>query len=168
MTTTTAATASRPTRVALDLDARLALVDAAMTVRLDEAAVAFEVNTAHLPDTGAIPHITAAPILPPAACPYTNPVAALLHDARVLLEERGWCAGSMHGEDRQLCLYGALRTAGAGGSHIDTAMTVLLEAIRRDFPDAVSVPAWNDAHGTARTATRYLDQAAGLAHDDRQ
>lgn len=162
MTIATLAPASAPE--ILDLDARLALVDAAMTVRLDQAAVAFEVNTAHLPAADPIPHITAAPILPPPAHPYTTPVAALLHDARVLLEERGWCAGSMHGEDRQLCLYGALRTAGAGGSHVDSAMTVLLEAIRRDFPNVVSVPDWNDAHGTDRSATRYLDQAAGLAH----
>ncbi|MDF2709308.1 MAG: hypothetical protein K0R62_4960, partial [Nonomuraea muscovyensis] len=147
----------------LDLDARLALTEAAMTLRLDQAAVAFEVNTAHLPAADPIPHIAAAPILPPPTRPYATPVAALLHDVRLLLEERGWCAGSMHGEDRQLCLYGALRAAAVGGGPLDQAMTALLEAIRRDYPDAVSVPAWNDQHGTARLAARYLDRATELA-----
>ena len=78
-----------PTEIAapqapLSLEERLVLVNTAMTMRLDQAAVAYEVNTAHIgtvpvdladvitvPD--ALPHTT--PALPPTL--YRTPVAAL-------------------------------------------------------------------------------------------
>ncbi|MFJ6729401.1 hypothetical protein ACIQPQ_31315 [Streptomyces sp. NPDC091281] len=167
MTTITRPPATQPPVLDLDLDTRLALVDAAMAVRLDQAAVAFEVNTAHLPAGDPVPHITAAPI-PPPANPYSTPVARLLHDARIRLETDGWCAGSMRGEGRQVCLYGAIRAAAAGTGPVDGVMAVLLEVIRRDLPHVVSVPDWNDRHGTAPAAARYLDLAAHLAHTRNQ
>ncbi|MFM9703612.1 DUF6197 family protein [Streptomyces galilaeus] len=159
----TAAVLAPASPAVLDLDARLALTEAAMTLRLDQAAVAFEVNTAHLPAADPIPYIDAAPILPAPTCPHSSPVAAALHAALLRLEDGGWCAGAMRGEQRQTCLYGAVRATTSNPSLVDDAMAILLDVIRRDFPDAESVPAWNDRHGTARLAGRYLDRAAELA-----
>jgi hypothetical protein len=148
---------------ALDLETRLVLADAAMNVRLANASAAIEVNTAHIA-IDPIPHVDAAPILPTPASPYSSPVAAVLHAALLRMEEGGWCAGAMRGEQQQTCPYGAIRAVTTDPSRVDDAMAILLEVIRRDFPDAESVPAWNDWHGTARLAARYLGRAAELAN----
>lgn len=157
--TATLAPAATPV---LDLDARLALRGALMDERIAYASAAIEVNTAHIP-IDPIPHVDAAPILPAPACPYSSPVAAVLHAAMLRMENGGWCAGAMRGEEQQTCLYGAVRATTTNPSLVDDAMAILLDVIRRDFPDAESVPAWNDRHGTARLAGRYLDRAAELA-----
>ena len=164
MTTRTLTRAAAPP--ALDLETRLALTEAAMTVRLDEAAVALEVRTAHLPAAEPIPHIDAAPAHIPAAerCPYTTPLAATLHRARLRLETSGWCTGALRDEQGAACLLGAIRAEAGSRDQADDAGALLLEAIRRDFPDAESVPAWNDRRATTWLAGRYLDRAAELAH----
>jgi hypothetical protein len=164
MTTRTLTRAAAP--AVLDLDARLALTEAAMSVRLDEAAVAFEVRTAHLPAADPISHIDAVPAVTPAvaSCPYTTPIAATLHRARLRLEAGGWCTGALRDEQGAACLLGAIRAEAGSRGQADDAAAVLLEAIRRDFPDAESVPAWNDRRATTWLAGRYLDRAAELAH----
>ncbi|WP_405964824.1 hypothetical protein OG713_34815 [Streptomyces sp. NBC_00723] len=161
----TTQTATRPTTPVVDLETRLALADAAMNVRLANASAAIEVNTAHIP-IDPIPHVDAAPLLAPAVapCPYRTAVAAVLWRARNHLADRGWCIGALRDEQGAICLMGAIRAAAPGGSLADNAMSVLLEAIRRDFPRADSVPAWNDSRGTPYLADRYLDRAAELAH----
>lgn len=157
--TATLAPAATPV---LDLDARLALRGALIDERIAYASAAIEVNTAHIP-IDPIPHVDATPILSAPACPYSSPVANALHAAMVRLEGGGWCAGAMRGEQQQTCLYGAIRAVTTDPSLVDDAMAILLDVIRADFPDVASVPDWNDRHGTARLAGRYLDQAAGLA-----
>ncbi|MFJ9740838.1 hypothetical protein [Streptomyces sp. NPDC101166] len=166
MITQTRQTAT-PTVPVLDLDARLALIDAAMTVRLDQAAVEHEVRIAHLPGADPIPHIDAPPVLAPAAapCPYSTPLARTLHRARVRLETGGWCTGALRDEEGAACLLGAVRAEAGSRDQADGAAAVLLEAIRRDFPHAESVPAWNDNRATPWLAARYLDRAAELAHN---
>lgn len=168
MTTTTLAPASPPP--ALDLDARLALVDVEMTARLDQAAVAFEVNTAHIagadpiPDTAEIVPLT--PTLTPAN-PYTTPLAALLHRARTYIETHGWLQGGLR-EDvgMRRCPLGAIRIEAPGSRHLaDDASVLLLEAIQRDFPDAATVPSWNDQQTSPALVLLYLDRAAQLAAD---
>jgi hypothetical protein len=148
-----------------DLDARLAMVGALMTGRLDEAAVAFEVNTAHIPPTP-LPEITAPlPLTPTAApCPYNTPVAATLHRARLRLEIGGWCAGQLRDEQGAACLIGVIRSEAGSRGEADDACVLLLEAIRRDFPNAETVPSWNDARRDPRLPARYLERAAELAH----
>ncbi|MDX2622720.1 hypothetical protein PV356_24855, partial [Streptomyces sp. WI03-5b] len=47
----TASTKAAAQPVELSLEERLTLVETAMTVRLDEANAAYEVNTAHIPTT---------------------------------------------------------------------------------------------------------------------
>lgn len=150
----------------LDLDARLALVGAAMSSRLDQAAVAFEVNTAHIASADPIPEITAPlPLTPTSApCPYPTPIAATLHRARLRLDAGGWCTGQLRDEQGAACLIGVIRAEARSRGEADDACVLLLEAIRRDFPNAETVPSWNDARRDPRLPALYLDRAATLAN----
>ncbi|MFH9677431.1 hypothetical protein ACH4L5_34910 [Streptomyces sp. NPDC017405] len=152
----------------LTLEERLTLVNAAMTARLDEAAVAYEVNTAHIPtepvDLADIVTVPLTPTLPPPPQPYPTPVAALLQRAHHRLLTGGWCSGALVDEDGARCMLGAIRAEARGDSRLEAdAVSVLLDAIRRTFGDVDSVPSFNDAHGSARVPLRMVDQAAGLA-----
>ncbi|MEV5176847.1 hypothetical protein AB0L10_38545 [Streptomyces flaveolus] len=153
----------------LSLDARLAAVEAAMTVKLDEAAVAHEVRTAHIytepVDLADIITVPLTPTLqPPKQLPAT-PVAALLARAHARMETDGWCAGALTDESGAVCLLGAIRKEAGGDRGLEAdAASVVLDAIRRKFGDHVeSVPAFNDAHGTGRTPLRMLGEAALMA-----
>ncbi|MGQ5576309.1 DUF6197 family protein [Streptomyces sp. ECR3.8] len=161
MTTTTRPAASP----ALTIDERLAFASLAMDARLAEAAVAYEVNTAHLPVADPIPAVTAPPLIhpAPAPCPYSTPIAATLHRARVRLETGGWCTGQLRDEQGAACLIGSIRAEAATRGQADDASVVLLDAIRRDFADADTIPSWNDAQRSPRLALLYLDRAATLA-----
>lgn len=153
------------TPVVLDLDARLAMVGALMDERLALANVAFEVDTAHLPAADPIPAVVAPPAIRPAAAPspYSTPVAATLHRARIRLETVGWCAGQLRDEQGSTCLIGAIRAEASGRGQADDACAVLLEAIQRDFADTETIPSWNDQQTNPRLALLYLDRAAALA-----
>lgn len=159
----TATTIAAP--VHLDLDARLAMVGALMTGRLDEAAVAFEVNTAHIA-AERLPEIAAPLRLTPtsAPCPYPTPIAATLHRARLRLDTGGWCTDQLRDEQGAACLIGVIRVEARSRYEADDACVLLLEAIRRDFPTAETVPSWNDARSDPRLPARYLERAAELAH----
>lgn len=165
MTTTTLAPASPPP--ALDLDARLALLDALMTVRLDQAAVAFEVNTAHIegadPISAVADVVPLTPTLPPPVCPYETPVAALLWRARVRIETDGWARQLRDDQAMARCPAGAIEIEASTASEDASARRLLFEAIQRDFPQAESIPSWNDAQADARLPLLYLDRAAQLA-----
>ncbi|MET8100824.1 hypothetical protein ABZV29_30915 [Streptomyces sp. NPDC005236] len=165
---------AKPERLPGDgLDARLEAVKGEMDARLALAAVAYEVNTAHIGTPpvdwtriGAPPAPTApVPTAPPGPAPRVTPIAALLHRASLRLRTDGWCAGGLTDEDGHLCSQGAIRMESSGDRHLEAqAMTVLLEAIRRRFgPDVESVPSFNDAWGNGREPTRMLEQAAVLA-----
>ncbi|MFH8753346.1 hypothetical protein ACH4GK_37565 [Streptomyces rimosus] len=172
----TAPTAPVPApAVDLSLEERLALVEAAMTVRLDTAAVAYEVNTAHLATepvdladvvTGPTEAAESAGI---AARPlpelYPTPVAALLQRAHHRLLTDGWCTGTLVDTDGARCLYGAVHAEAGGSGRLESdALDVLLDTIRRQFGDSVeSVPTFNDAFGSPSVPLRLLGQAALLA-----
>ena len=170
MTTTTLAPASPPP--VLDLDARLACVDAYMTVRLDEAAVDFEIRTAHIQGADPVPDMTAlvevvplTPTLAPPASPYSTPIADLLHRARIRLETHGWTRGQLRDDNAEKrCPWGAIRIEAASRAQADDACDLLLETIQRDFPDAESVPNWNDAQTSPAPVLLMLGKAADLAH----
>ncbi|MFE0580230.1 hypothetical protein [Streptomyces sp. NPDC058874] len=155
--------------VELTLEERLAFINTAMTVRLDEAKVAYEVNTAHIPTEPVdLADIITRPLdTGPTPLPelYPTPVAALLQRAHHRLLTGGWCKDVMVDEDGARCMLGAIRIEARGHSGLEAdAATVLLDAIRRTFGDDVdSVPSFNDAHGSARVPLRMVDQAAGLA-----
>jgi hypothetical protein len=153
---------------ALSFEDRLMLRDAAMTVALDRAAVAYEVNTAHIPSaTVALPDVITQPVNPPAALPepFPTPVAALLQRAHHRLQTSGWCSGALVDEDGKHCMLGAIRAEADGDRGLERrAVDVLMDVLRREFGDTVdSVPAFNDAFGTGGIPARMLDRAAGLA-----
>ncbi|MGW2964968.1 DUF6197 family protein [Streptomyces sp. NPDC001220] len=154
------------------LEARLAARLADMTVRLEEAAVAHEVRTAHLStDPVDLADVITAPYAPataPATVPaptYRTPVAALLERAQHRMETAGWCKGALTDEAGAVCLMGAIRIEARGDAGLaGQAETVLLDAIRREFGDDVpSVPWFNDRQHDGRIPLRMLRRAAGLA-----
>ncbi|GAB2966128.1 DUF6197 family protein [Streptomyces heilongjiangensis] len=159
----------------LTLDDRLAAEDAFMTERLTMAAAAVDVNTAfRVPDVEAVDLADVVrvpsgvqPYRPPVDL-YPTPVAAVLQRARARLERDGWTTGALVDEDGARCLYGAIRAEANGSAATESdALTVLLEAIRRRFPDeddAVTVPSFNDSCSGPRTPLRLLGEAADLAH----
>ncbi|MET9325091.1 hypothetical protein ABZX75_33935 [Streptomyces sp. NPDC003038] len=164
------ATAQPAPPAALSLEERMAFINAAMSVRLDEAKVAYEVNTAHIEtepvDLADIVTVPLTPTLQPPPQSYPTPVAALLQRAHHRLLTGGWCSGALVDEDGARCMLGAIRIEARGDSGLEAgAVTVLLDAIRRKFGDSVdSVPSFNDAHSSGRVPMRMLDQAADLAH----
>ncbi|GAA3140090.1 DUF6197 family protein [Streptomyces echinatus] len=152
----------------LSLEERLTLVNAAMTARLDEAAVAYEVNTAHIPtepvDLDDVVTVPLTPTLQPQPESYPTPVAALLQRAHHRLLTGGWCSGALVDADGARCMLGAIRAEARGDSGLEAnAAAVLLDAIRRKFGDVDSVPSFNDAHGTDGVPIRMVAQAAHLA-----
>ncbi|MDX3170257.1 hypothetical protein PV736_36920 [Streptomyces scabiei] len=153
----------------LSLEERMAFINAAMSVRLDEAKVAYEVNTAHIDtepvDLADVVTVPLTPTLQPPPQSYPTPVAALLQRAHHRLLTGGWCKDVLVDEDGARCMLGAIRIEARGDSGLEaSAASVVLDAIRRKFGDDVdSVPSFNDAHGSGRVPMRMLDQAAGLA-----
>ncbi|MFH8470336.1 hypothetical protein [Streptomyces sp. NPDC017991] len=166
-------TAPVTARDALSLEARLAAVDAAMTVRLEEATVAYEVNTAHaatvvdFADVVTVPLTPTLqpPVLPAPADDSTSSITSLLERAHHRMQTDGWCSGALTDENGAVCLLGAIRKEAGGNRGLASdAAAVVLDAIRRQFGDDVdSVPAFNDAHGSGGAPLRILADAAQAA-----
>jgi hypothetical protein len=160
---TTTETAAAP--VELDLDARLALVGAFMDERCTLAVLAVGVNSAHIATPEPLTVTAPLPLTPTAAsCPYPTPIAATLHRARLRLDAAGWCTGQLRDEQGARCLIGSIQTEAPTRGQADDACVLLLEAIRRDFPTAETIPSWNDNQRDRRLPALYLDRAAQLAH----
>jgi hypothetical protein len=166
MTTTAHAPATAPP--ALDLDTRLALIDAAMTVSLDRAAVAFEVNTAHIASADPVPETTETvpltPTLTPATCPYNTPIAATLWRARIRIETDGWSTEAAVDEQGARCPIGAIRVEAADRHTADDACILLLDVIQAAFPTAETIPSWNVEQTSPAPVLLQLGRAAELAH----
>lgn len=159
MTQTLTAAAPVDTAPPLDLDARLALSLLAMDERLNRAAVAFEVNTAHLPAT---PVDFGGPILPalePHHAPAASPLADCLQRARSILTERGWTRGALRNAGA-VCAAGAIQAAATSRGQADDACALLLDIIQAEFTQAATVPSWNDQQTSAGPVLRMLDRAA--------
>lgn len=151
----------------LDLEARMAAVDAAMTVRLQEAGLAVDVNSAHLPGSDVdLADVIRGPITMPAPPVdlYPTPVAALLQRAHRRITDGGWCRDAMRHTDGGLCLVGAIRVEARGDAGLGMrGLNHLLDVIRRQFPDAETVPQFNDSHRDGRMPIRILGEAADHA-----
>ncbi|MGW1134410.1 DUF6197 family protein [Streptomyces griseoluteus] len=148
---------------ATTLDERLALASLAMDARLDQAALAVAVNSAHIP-VDPLPEVT-VPHLPQTATPnpYRTPIAALLHRARVRIETDGWCRDALFDESGAVCPIRAIRLEAASRDQADNACFLLLESIRRHW-QAATIPSWNAAQGSAAPVLLAFDQAGELAH----
>ncbi|GHJ19165.1 DUF6197 family protein [Streptomyces albus] len=154
------------TAPALDLEARMAAVDAAMTVRLQLAGLALDVDTQAPAEPLDLEQTITGPVtLPdPPEPPYPTPAAATLQRAARRLRDGGWCRGALVDAEGARCLYGALHAEAPTARAESDALAVLLDAIRRHWPDAETVPDANDHRiGSWRVAVRLLDQAAALA-----
>jgi hypothetical protein len=138
----------------LSFDERLALAALAVDARINTTPL-------NLADVIRVPVDTSPSAAPN---PYTTPIAATLHRARIRLETGGWCTGALRDEQGANCLIGAIRAEAPSGGIADDACALLLEAIRRDFPNAETIPTWNDSRNSPRHPLLYLDRAATLAH----
>lgn len=164
MTTLTMPTARPPTHVtsaAVDLETRLAIADAAMSVRLDQAQTVFDINTAHLPDTVVEPPtVPMVPTLAPEPHPAGSPLADCFQRAHRILATRGWTRGALRSGQGAVCAIGALRAAATSRRQADDACVLLLELIQAEFTDADTIPSWNDRQTSAAPVLRIL----GTAH----
>jgi hypothetical protein len=151
----------------LSLEARMAAVDAAMTIRLETASLANDINTAHIAtDPLDLADVIRGPVDVPRTPVdlYPTPVAALLQRAHQRLIDDDWCSGALVNEQGARCLMGAIRIESGGSrSEESEGLDVLMDAIRQQFPDAESVPSFNDAWGNGRVPIRLLQQAANRA-----
>jgi hypothetical protein len=149
----------------LDLDARLAAVDAAMTVRLETALLAFDIDSAHIEKPLDLADVVRVPIaIPTVPEPeYATPIAALLQRAKRRLETGGWCTGSAVDEAGARCMVGAIRVEAQRRGMDVSAAAVVLDAIRQQFADVQTVPQFNDAQTGAAVPIRILGEAANLA-----
>lgn len=140
----------------LDLEARMAMADAAMTVRLDEAVLAHAVNTAHLPGpTVELPH------LPVDTQPDVeqNPVAALLKRAKERILRDGWCRDAAHNNGGGMCLVEAIRAEAR--THRDEGEARIL--LRRALGGGDPIPEQNRRLTNTAHAAAVLDTAAAMA-----
>ncbi|WP_405531533.1 hypothetical protein OG592_27105 [Streptomyces avidinii] len=152
---TALAPAAAPTRAAapaLTLDQKLALTGLAMDAHLDGAGLKYDIRTAHIE----IPEILVDPI--PTSTPATQPVTVdeVLQEARRLIIDRGWCQRWLT-NGVAMCAKGAIQIAAGGeGPLADAAEAVLLDRIRAEQPDVLSVGAWNDAQSGPAPVIRML------------
>jgi len=159
MTTTLTRAASPPT---VDLDTRLAIADASMTVRLEHAALAFEVNTAHLPAPVVEP--SSVPLLPVTEPQPVSPLTAVYLAAIDVIRERGWTRGHLRDEQGAVCTVQAIRAAAGPANRglADDACAALLDTIQQQYT-ADTIPSWNDSQTSADTVIRILGTAAQRA-----
>lgn len=147
----------------LGLEARMALTLAEMDGRCRMAALAVDVNSAHI-HTEPPMTPTALPILPaPAPTPYSTPIATLLHRARIRIETDGWCRDALHDESGAICPERAIRLEAASRRQGEDASLLLLESIQRHW-HAHTIPSWNAQQNSVAPVLLAFDRAAALAH----
>lgn len=151
----------------LSLEARMAAVDAAMTIRLETASLANDINTAHL---GTEPIDFADVIRGPVDTPRTpvdlspTPVAALFQRTHRRLVDGGWCGQAPTSTPGPDCLQSAIYKEADGNHQLaGEGLDALMDAIRQQFGPVESVPSFNDAWGGPRAPLRLLEQAADRA-----
>lgn len=154
MTTKTLTAPAQAATKPLSFDERLALAALAVDARINTKPL-------NLADVIRIPVEAPAPAT---ATPCSTPLASILHRAHVRLERDGWCRGALRDEDGSRCLIGAIQAAAPNRAAADGACNLLLDVIRRDFPDVDTIPSWNDAWRDGRLPLRYLDRATQHAH----
>ncbi|MEV8398843.1 DUF6197 family protein [Streptomyces niveus] len=157
MTTATAVRARPPTTApVLDLDARLAAVDAEMTVRLQDAGLAHAVD-AKRPETA----LDYADIIRLAPADTRRPVAALLRRAQQrILRPGGWSRDTGTNGRGGACLEYAIQAEARNGREEQEARILLRESIGSGDP----ITQINRTLTQAQ-AGQLLDQAAALANN---
>lgn len=162
MTTTRTPAASPPQTTAakaLDFDERLALAALAVDARINTQPL-------NLADAIRLPEAAPIPLTPTSApCPYSTPIAGLLHRARTRLERDGWCRDNLFDEQGAICPIRAIRLEARTRGQADYACVLLLDVIQRDFDrTAGTIPSWNAGQASARPVLLAFDRAAQHAH----
>jgi len=134
--------------------------------RCRKALLKFDVNSATPGTRLDLADVVRGPVqLPePDTVPYPTPAAATLQRAARRLATGGWCQHDLVDADGARCLYGAIKAEAPTAAAERAALAVLLDVIRRSFPDADSVPQTNDHRlRDAEAAVQLLDDAARVA-----
>jgi hypothetical protein len=149
----------------LSFEARLAAVDAAMTIRLETALLTLDIDSAHVEQPVDLVDVVRVPLAVPTVTEpeHTTPIAALLQRAKRRLETGGWCTGSAVNEAGARCMIGAIRVEAQRRGMDASAAAVVLDAIRQQFAGVETVPQFNDAQTGAAVPIRILGEAANLA-----
>ncbi|MFE3326876.1 hypothetical protein [Streptomyces sp. NPDC059176] len=152
--TTQTATRQQTPPTPLSFDERLALAAMAVDARIDSTPL-------DLADVIRIPVEEPEPGLwgPFGPGDTAAPLAAVLHRAHARITRDGWTTGHCRTQ-HAVCAYEAIRAEAASPTQAADACAVLLDTIRREYPAAATVPAWNDAQTDPGTVLRMLDQAA--------
>lgn len=138
---------------ALDFDERLKLAALAVDARINTEPL-------NLADVIRIPVIE--PELQPVAAPSLAPLATVLRRAHARIQRDGWATGHCRSSQAK-CAYEAIRIEATTPGQAADACALLLDTIRREFPQAATVPDWNDEQRHPSTVLRMLDQAANDA-----
>lgn len=133
----------------LDFDERLALAVLAVDARIDS-------QPFDLAD------VIRAPALEPEPLEVSPPFAAVLRRARARLLRDGWTTGHCRTSQAK-CAYEAIRLEAESPGQAADACAILLDAIRAEFPHALTVPDWNDQQTNSGPVLRMLDRAAASA-----
>lgn len=143
----------------LSFDERLALAALAVDARINTTPL-------DLAEVIRMPEAAPLPLTPTAApCPYSTPIAGLLHRARQRLEADGWCRDNLFDEQGAICPIRAIRLEASSRGDADDACVLLLDIIQRDFDaNAETIPSWNAAQAGPATVLRAFDRAAAFAH----
>ena len=138
-----------------DLEARLAAVEAVMTLRLQSAGLELDVNAAR-PETV----VDLADVVVPAPAPdlYATPVAALLYRARARILRDGWCRDAAT-DGGGMCLTEAIRAEAR--SHADEGEARIL--LRRALGGGDPIPSQNRRLPDTAAAAAVLATAAVMA-----
>lgn len=155
-TRTATAARTRAAAPALTLEQRMALTHLAMDDRLETAGLAIAVNTASIP----IPDVE---IGPPLLVADGQPIARLLERAARRLATGRWSRHSATDSTGAICPLYAIHLEAGSDREEGEARTLLLQAIRVEDRNVVSIPHWNaQQHGPA-APIRMLYAAARLA-----
>ncbi|MFD7554132.1 hypothetical protein ACFV9E_06280 [Streptomyces sp. NPDC059835] len=152
-------TAAAPTQAAarpLTLDERLALTGLAMDQRLGGAGLTFDVNTAGIP----VPDVEIGPSILVAD---DQPTARLLERAARRLATARWSRHAAVDSTGAICPLYAIHLEASSDREEGEARTLLLQAIRVEDRNVVSIPHWNSRQSGPAVPIRMLQAAARLA-----
>jgi hypothetical protein len=148
-----------PAPVVLSLEARLAAVDAEMTLRLESALLALDIDSAHVEQPVDLADVITVPVAVPTG-ERLAPVAALLRRAQVrVLRPGGWSRETGTDGAGGVCLEYALQAEARSEAEEQEARIVLRSVLGSGDP----ITHINRRLSGAPEAARLLGQAARLA-----
>lgn len=156
MIRTLAAPPTRAAPPALTFDERLALSPLVMDSRLGGAGVQYDIRTAHIE----IPDVE---IGPPILAADDQPIARLLERAALRLAAGRWSRHTAINSTGAICPLHAIHLEAGSDAEEGEARTLLLQAIRVEDRNVVSIPRWNSQQSGPAAPIRMLQAAARLA-----